>query len=363
MKLIFENWRKFLKESKYSFDPGQHGTWFELTNGLLKALRKTGTTDGMKIALSKDAFENAATFAGPGVNPFKEGRLQGKETWHPSDYMPEDFYIYIPSNSESALKPKSKWLNRFFTQASHLYPQRNESAVGWWSDIENLGNITNITASDGANTLNTKIADIYEQAVKNFLKQFDSSNIDQQHDYLYHVAPPQNNLKPGQILAPYFSGARELDLFGAKTNKLANFEEILEKAREQINPQAPSRLNAAYGFTKVEDAVAFNTTWQGEIWLIEALGDTFAADMRIPEMIQSLWRSFQMHVNELYEQDLPQDILNSEIDILESEVVDQANELAKKYWRGEPSGQKMPVEEIIIGEPGIKLVRQGTQQA
>jgi len=355
VKLLFENWRKFLYEDwaaerkkETAFDPSQEGSWFELSTGVWRAFKKTGVPEGTKIGFDEHRLEVLR----PGVNPFED---QGRsKTWDPSDGKPPTgLYIYLSSETIPSLREKSKWLNNFFEEARFYYPERNANATGLWRTIDELFMISDVPAG-AREEMDALIKHIYESAVSKILKQFDPEQLGAEEGLFYHITPKNSGLKEGFVMAPYFTGAKERDRMGAETDELQGWEELLESARPG---NAPSRLNTAFGFPDATSTAAYNRTWKGEIWLAKALGETVVVDMRIPEELESIEISMGDWTGKYHDDGEPYD---EEELARNKKYLDQFDlkikELVKKYWAGEP-GTRKPVWEVLVGPPGLKLIR------
>ena len=350
MKLIMENWRKYLNEAdlwknKYSFDPEQDGAWFELSLTLWRNLNKVEFPAGLKLGFHSRSLRG---FGQPGDNPFEERGV--KTSWDiDSKYMPSGFYIYVPSHAEIKLKPQTKSLQRFFDTKSHYYENSRDTATGWWEDIDELEYITPIIPG----SLNLTIKKIYDAAAAKLLSKYDSSSIENEEGLFYHIVPKKSDVRPGQILKPYFTGSKKSGFMGTETDKLEVFEEILEEHRPK---DLPSRLNAAFLFVDAGAALKYNQTWKGDIWLAEPLGDVAKVDMRLAEDLQSEI----LNRSELY----PYDYYGWEDDEEEvkrqqqydDEFAANSRAIAKQYWAGE-AGKRPPAFEVVVGPPGIKLVK------
>ena len=350
MKLLLENWRKYLKEynnqQERPLDSTQEGAWFKLGLSLWRALNKVGFPEGLKLGFDLSSFES---FLSPGDNPFEDGRK--KTSWEiDSKYTPEGFYIYVPSKVEIDLVGRgSKSLNRFFNDNRHHYRSAGGVPV-WWRDIDSLKFITPVPP----NSLNLTIKEIYEAAAAKVLSKFDSSSIEKRACHFYHITPKGADYKPGQVFKPYFTGEKQSGFMGAKTEELEEFEKILEKYRPK---ELPSRLNAAFLFDDAKTALSYNQAWKGDMWLAKPLGKTAMVDMRIPEDLQSEYADYQESLDpHSYDVDVGKDITDEENAKIEEDFAAKSRELSEKYWSGE-AGRKRAAYEIIVGPPGIKLIK------
>tara|TARA_R110002020_G_scaffold29001_3_gene91835 strand:- start:3433 stop:4482 length:1050 start_codon:yes stop_codon:yes gene_type:complete len=346
MKLILENWRKYLNESdlwknRYPFDPEQDGAWFELSLTLWRNLNKVEIPEGLRLGFLSDSL---LSFVGPGDNPFED---KGKKTsWDiDSKALPDGFYVYVPSAAEIKLKPQTKSLHRFFETKSHHY--RGDNASGWWKDIDDLEYITPIISG----SLNATIKKIYDAAAAKLLSKFDSSSLENDEGLFYHIVPKKSDVQSGQILKPYFTGAKKRGFMGDETEQLDKFEVILEKYRPK---QLPSRLNAAFLFASATGALKYNQTWKGDIWLAEPLGDVAKVDMRLAEDLQKEIFDRIDRYPDYYWEDDEEEV--KEQQRYDDEFAVKSRQLAKQYWAGE-QGERPPAFEMIVGPPGIKLVK------
>jgi hypothetical protein len=347
MKLIMEGWRRYLNEAdlwnKYPFDPEQDGAWFEFSPTLWRNLNKVELPAGLKLGLHPEQW---LPLMRPGDNPFKERGV--KTSWDvDSKSLPNGFYIYVPSHAEIELKPQTKSLYRFFETKSHYYENSRDTAPGWWGFIDALEYITPITPG----SLNSTIKMIYDAAAAKLLSKYEPSSIENEEGLFYHIVPKESDIQPGQILKPYFTGAKKRGFMGSETDELDLFEEILEKHRPK---NLPSRLNAAFLFVDASTALKYNQVWKGDIWLAEPLGDVAKVDMRLAEELQSEISTRHDYYPDDYWGDDEEEIRNQQRHDEEFAAIFRA--LAEQYWAGK-AGARRPAFEMIVGPPGIKLVK------
>ena len=163
-------------------------------------------------------------------------------------------------------------------------------------------------------------------------KSFDQYRIEGAY---YHVSI-NDKLKPGDIIKPYFDSeeyakiATQGSIGGYAAAMSFKFtENVLEENRPS---SAPARDKSNYIFKVVDDAVEYLHGGDRPIYAVKATGKILWVDMKWVDEIQSEIALFA----DQYEDPTPED---------EKEYHNTLNEMAKKYWAGESTGD--PVWEGI----------------
>lgn len=155
-------------------------------------------------------------------------------------------------------------------------------------------------------------------------KEFESFKVEGAY---YHVSANEN-LKPGDIIKPYFDSKEYVkNITGGSSmgNKIEMAFKFIESILEETRPSsAPSREKTTYVFKTIDDAVEYLHGGDRPIYAVKPLGDVYFVDMKLVDEMNH-------EVNSCAEDmELIDD--KKEEDIRFKEYKSTMNRLAKQYW-------------------------------
>lgn len=159
---------------------------------------------------------------------------------------------------------------------------------------------------------------------KNKQKEFSSLKVEGAY---YHVSA-NDNLKPGDIIKPYFDSEKYVKTMtggGSMANRAETAFKFIESILEENRPSsAPSREKTTYVFKTIDDAVEYLHGGDRPIYAVKLLGDVYFVDMRLID-------EMNYAINQ-YAEDIEQVDDKKEEDRLFKEYKLTMTKLAKQYW-------------------------------
>ena len=164
---------------------------------------------------------------------------------------------------------------------------------------------------------------------KNKQKEFSSLKVEGAY---YHVSA-NDNLKPGDIIKPYFDSKEYVKTVtggGSMGNRVETAFKFIESILEENRPSsAPSREKTTYVFKTIDDAVEYLHGGDRPIYAVKPLGDVYFVDMRLVDEMN--------HEVNSYAEDIELIDNKKEEDRRFKEYKSIMNRLAKQYWAKKPS--------------------------
>ena len=159
---------------------------------------------------------------------------------------------------------------------------------------------------------------------KNKQKEFSSLKVEGAY---YHVSA-NDNLKPGDIIKPYFDSKEYVKTVtggGSMGNRVETAFKFIESILEENRPSsAPSREKTTYVFKTIDDAVEYLHGGDRPIYAVKPLGDVYFVDMRLVDEMN--------HEVNSYAEDIELIDNKKEEDRRFKEYKSIMNRLAKQYW-------------------------------
>lgn len=161
---------------------------------------------------------------------------------------------------------------------------------------------------------------------KNKQKEFSSLKIEGAY---YHVSA-NDNLKPGDIIKPYFDSKEYLKtmLGGSSMGGQVEYAmQVIEDTLEETRPSsAPSRQKTTYIFKTIDDAVEYLRGGDRPIYAVKPLGDVYFVDMNL---IDEMNGEINIYINDVSCSVADDD---EECERLHKEMLTKIEQLAKQYW-------------------------------
>lgn len=183
---------------------------------------------------------------------------------------------------------------------------------------------------------------------KNKQKEFSSLKVEGAY---YHVSA-NDNLKPGDIIKPYFDSKEYLKTMLGGTSMGGRVEyamQVIEDTLEENRPSsAPSRQKTTYIFKSIDDAVEYLHGGDRPIYAIKPLGDVYFVDMNLIDEMN--------HEINAYVSDVSCSIADDdeECERLHKEMLTKIEQLAKQYWAKKASAD--PVWEGLTKQ-NIEIIK------
>lgn len=183
---------------------------------------------------------------------------------------------------------------------------------------------------------------------KNKQKEFSSLKVEGAY---YHVSA-NDNLKPGDIIKPYFDSKEYLKtMLGGSSmgNKVEFAMQVIEDTLEETRPSsAPSRQKTTYIFKTIDDAVEYLHGGDRPIYAVKPLGDVYFVDMNL---IDEMNHEINSYINDVSCSIADDD---EECEKLHKEMLIKINQLAKQYWAKKASSD--PVWEGLTKQ-NIEIIK------
>jgi len=145
----------------------------------------------------------------------------------------------------------------------------------------------------------------------------------------YHVSA-NDNLKPGDIVKPYFDSKEYVkNMTGGSSmgGKVEFAMQVIEDTLEENRPSsAPSRQKTTYVFKTIDDAVEYLHGGDRPIYAVKALGDIYFVDMKL---IDEMNHEINSYINDVSCSVADDD---EECEKLHKEMLSNIKQLAKQYW-------------------------------
>ena len=181
---------------------------------------------------------------------------------------------------------------------------------------------------------------------KNKQKEFSSLKVEGAY---YHVSA-NDNLKPGDIIKPYFDSKEYVKTVtggGSMGNRVETAFKFIESILEENRPSsAPSREKTTYVFKTIDDAVEYLHGGDRPIYAVKPLGDVYFVDMRLVDEMN--------HEVNSYAEDIELIDNKKEEDRRFKEYKSIMNRLAKQYWAKKASAD--PVWEGLTKQ-NIEIIK------
>jgi CRISPR/Cas system-associated protein endoribonuclease Cas2 len=166
---------------------------------------------------------------------------------------------------------------------------------------------------------------------KNKQEEFASMKVEGAY---YHVSA-NDNLKPGDIIKPYFDSKEYLKTMLGGTSMAGKVEfamKVIEDTLEENRPSsAPSRQKTSYVFKTIDDAVEYLHGGDRPIYAVKTVGDVYFVDMKlIDEMNYEINDYISGLDDSIADDDEERREANNENS--RKEMVKKINKLAKQYW-------------------------------
>ncbi len=183
---------------------------------------------------------------------------------------------------------------------------------------------------------------------KNKQKEFSSLKVEGAY---YHVSA-NDNLKPGDIIKPYFDSKEYLKtMLGGSSmgNEVEYAMQVIEDVLEENRPSsAPTRQKTTYVFKTIDDAVEYLHGGNRPIYAVKALGDVYFVDMNL---IDEMNHEINSYINDVSCSIADDD---EECEKLHKKMLTNINQLAKQYWSQKAS--KDPVWEGLTKQ-NIEVIK------
>lgn len=159
---------------------------------------------------------------------------------------------------------------------------------------------------------------------KNKQKEFSSLKVEGAY---YHVSA-NDNLKPGDIIKPYFDSKEYVKTItggGSMGNRVEIAFKFIESILEKNRPSsAPSREKTTYVFKTIDDAIEYLHGGDRPIYAVKLLGDVYFVDMKLVDEMN--------HEVNSYAEDIELIDDKKEEDRRFKKYISTMNKLAKQYW-------------------------------
>lgn len=183
---------------------------------------------------------------------------------------------------------------------------------------------------------------------KNKQKEFSSLKVEGAY---YHVSA-NDNLKPGDIIKPYFDSKEYLKtMLGGRSmgGQVEYAMQVIEDTLEETRPSsAPSRQKTTYIFKTIDDAVEYLHGGDRPIYAVKPLGDVYFVDMNL---IDEMNGEINIYVNDV-SCSVADD--EEECERLHKEMLTKIEQLAKQYWAKKASSD--PVWEGLTKQ-NIEIIK------
>jgi len=225
-----------------------------------------------------------------------------------------------------------------------------------WSKLLQLGRFSKFLRDNNAyNKYKTTVDGIDFSKFNDVTKSIWNSNKQKEFGALkvkgayYHVSA-NDNLKPGDIIKPYFDSKKYVkSTIGGSSmgNKMEMAFKFIESFLEENRPSsAPSREKTTYVFKTIDDAVEYLHGGGRPIYAVKPLGDVYFVDMKLIDEMN--------HEVNSYAEDIELIDDKKEEDRRFKEYKSTMNKLAKQYWAQKASGD--PVWEGLTKE-NIEVIK------